>query len=109
MGKFVDYTEVINTGAAAPTNSVSVNLQDVISLYMRLTELTGNVDDCVAILQCSPDDDVWDDIAGTEVTFAVGENVKMLNNVIISSLFVRLQVTTKSTVASTATLIIQAK
>ena len=109
MGKFVELEEVINTGAAAPTNSASVNMQEVISLYMRLTELTGTVDDCVAILQCSPDDVVWDDVEGTEVTFAVGENVKMLNNIIISSLFCRLQVTTKSTVASTATLFIQAK
>ncbi len=107
--KFVELIEVIDTGKALPTNSATLAIPANISFYMRLTRLTGTIDDCVAILQCSPDDVVWDDVAGTEVTFGVGETIKMLNNVIISSLYMRLQVTTKSTIASTANLIIQGK
>ncbi len=107
--KFAELKELIDTGAAAPTNSSALQIMGSISFYMRLTRKTGTIDDCVAVLQCSPDEIVWDNVADTEVTFGVGETFKMLNNIIISSLFVRLQITTESTIASTADLIIQGK
>lgn len=106
--KFINHTEVIDTGAAAPTNGDTVEIKENISLYIRIWEASGAIDDAIIALQCSPDGVVWDD-EGTTWTFAAAENEKMSNNIPVASLFVRLQVTTKSTAASTANIAIQAK
>ena len=72
--KFTELIEVIDTGAVAPTNSTHIPIMSTISFYMRLTELTGTIDACVAILQCSPDGVIWDDVADTFIPVRIRED-----------------------------------
>ncbi len=109
MSKFIDHSEIIDTGDAfVPTNGETINVKTNISFYVRISELTGTIDAAVLQIQYSADGVNWDN-SGISWTFGVGENVHFQHNIPICSMFMRLQVTTESTIASTATINVQAK
>ena len=89
------------------TVSAALELKDAISLYVLGVKASGTIAAAVITVQCSPDNVTWTDTSHI-LTFA-DETNQDLNNIAIASRYVRLKVTTKSTIASTVDLQINAK
>lgn len=68
---------------------------------------TGTIASCVITMQCSPDDVVWEDTTNT-LTFA-DETNQFDPNLTVGARFIRAKITTKSAIASTVNIQINAK
>jgi len=104
--QFLDDRQVLDTGTLNAATT-AINIKSVKRLYIYGKKKTGNIAGATVKLQCSPDGITWnptsDDLVFTD------ETAKDINDIPLSCKFVRLKVTVKSTVGSTADVIVQGK
>ena len=99
------FSEIKQTGldANATTTSTSLNVQDNANVVFSIVGASGTHATHVVTLQCSLDDSAWQDMSST-VT-----GVGVVDNVPVTTKFVRLKVTTNEGGTSTIDIIIQGK
>ncbi len=103
---FRELIDNINSGTL-DTVTGALDIQNAISVFVSIKEASGDLDAAVFTLQYSPNDVDWADTTHS-ITFAA-ETYLSKNNLPVTARFVRVKTTTKSTIASTADIIIQAK
>ncbi len=97
----------INSGTV-DTKSAGLNIMGITSLYIEAVELTGDLDGATLTLQCATED-TDAEYSNTPYRLIFGTDGKLfLNNIPMIPFWVRWKVTVKSTIASTATIRIQA-
>ncbi len=99
------FSELIQAGldANAATTSTSLDIQDDAKVAFSVVAATGTHATHVVTLQCSLDDSAWQDTSST-VT-----GVGVVDNISITTRYVRLKVTTNEGGTSTIDIIIQGK
>lgn len=99
------FSEVKQTGldANATTTSTSLDVKDNENVAYSVVAATGTHATHVITLQCSLDDSAWQDTPST-IT-----GVGVVDNVSVTTRYVRLKVTTNEGSASTVDIIIQGK
>lgn len=105
MGFFNEIYEDLDTGTTDALTGTA-DIRYVSFMFVEALKTAGNTDDCVLVVECSTDNDIWNE---STITIAMINQMAMKDNIQSSFRYFRIKVKTKSTAPSTTTICIQGK